>query len=248
MTRRIKGWLVAAAILCGLLGGIVAYVLTDPLRREHVVSRTRSTFRGDAAVAVRLEEFAASARVRWTEAALAVGRAYPPKKAVFAAFKDERRLDVFDASGTPRLLRSFKILGASGRAGPKLREGDRQVPEGVYDCTLLNPNSVCHVSLRVDYPNAEDRRMAAAEGRTNLGGDIMIHGGSKSIGCLAIGDDAVEDVFTLAADIGIENVEIVIAPCDLRVRAAPSVPEGAPAWTAARWAEVEAKLQTLRIR
>lgn len=247
MTRRTKGFLVAAAILSGLLAGVACYVWTDPMRRAHVVSRTRSTFRRDAGVEARLEEFAGPARDRWRRAAEAAGRAYPPRQVVFAAFKDERRLDVFDVTGAPRRLQSFAILGASGRAGPKLREGDRQVPEGVYACTQLNPNSTCYVSLRVDYPNADDREIAAEEGRTNLGGDIMIHGGSMSVGCLAIGDDAMEDVFTLAADVGIENVKIVIAPCDLRVRAAPAVPDGAPMWTSRRWAEVAAELGLLPV-
>jgi murein L,D-transpeptidase YafK len=109
-------------------------------------------------------------------------------------------------------------LKASGKLGPKLREGDRQVPEGLYRIESLNPNSRFHLSLRVNYPNAFDRDMAAREGRTNLGGDIMIHGSKVSIGCLAMGDTAAEDLFVLAAETGIDNISVILSPLDFRVR------------------------------
>jgi murein L,D-transpeptidase YafK len=108
--------------------------------------------------------------------------------------KAEKRLELWapDAAGRPRLIKTYPILAASGGAGPKLREGDRQVPEGLYAIESLNPNSRFHLSLRIDYPNAADRRRAQAEARTGLGGDIMIHGSNVSIGCLAMGDPAAE--------------------------------------------------------
>ena len=78
--------------------------------------------------------------------------------------------------------------------GPKLREGDRQVPEGVYTIANMNPNSISHLSLALSYPNDFDRARAAEDGRADntLGGSIMIHGGSGSIGCMAVGDEAAE--------------------------------------------------------
>ena len=69
----------------------------------------------------------------------------------------------------------YPILAASGVLGPKLREGDKQVPEGIYGAEALNPNSKFHLSIRLNYPNTFDRRMAQSDGRTQLGGDIMIH-------------------------------------------------------------------------
>ena len=73
-------------------------------------------------------------------------------------------------------------------------EGDKQVPEGFYRIELLNPNSRYHLSLRVNYPNADDIERAREDRRDllNLGGDIMIHGGAESIGCIAIGNPAIE--------------------------------------------------------
>jgi hypothetical protein len=238
--RKKRLWLALALVGGAAAGGVFGM---RALRRDEPPAAVAS--RHADAVALRLAEFGEAARARWRAAAARYGGEYPPRKVVLAAFKTERRLDVIDVSAAPRWWRSIPILGASGVLGPKLREGDRQVPEGVYACEFLNPNSRFRVSLRVGYPNADDRARAAREGRAELGGDIMIHGGSASIGCLAIGDPAAEDVFTLAADVGIANVEIVIAPCDLRVRPRPTPPRGAPPWTGERWDEIAARLSTL---
>lgn len=100
-----------------------------------------------------------------------------------------------DQKSSNRFLFAYHILAASGTVGPKLREGDEQVPEGIYSISGLNPNSQFHLSLRVDYPNTNDRQQAQLESRTNLGQDIMIHGRAASIGCLALGDEAAEDLF-----------------------------------------------------
>ena len=136
-------------------------------------------------------------------------------------FKNERRVAVWARSGTSwRFIRNYPILAASGHAGPKLRQGDLQVPEGVYRIEHLNPNSSYHLSMKVSYPNAFDRRMAARDGRTRLGGDIFIHGKDVSIGCVALGDRAIEELFTLVAETGHAKVKVIIAPNDLRVAGA----------------------------
>jgi murein L,D-transpeptidase YafK len=144
--------------------------------------------------------------------------AHPPKKIALLAFKQERKVELWaEEGGKWKRVHSYPILGASGMAGPKLREGDLQVPEGVYRLTVLNPNSSYHLSMRVDYPNEFDRGKAASEKRSRLGGDIYIHGKDVSIGCIALGDDAIEELFTLVARIGRENVKVIIAPVDFRV-------------------------------
>ena len=151
------------------------------------------------------------------------GCAYPPREVSLVAIKDARRLEVWAHDSDPawRLITTYSILGASGTAGPKLREGDGQVPEGIYRLTELNPKSSFHLSIRVDYPNSVDRAAAAREGRTNLGGDIFIHGGSASIGCIAIGDPAIEELYALVNDTGLPRSWITISPTDLRTQAAP---------------------------
>lgn len=144
---------------------------------------------------------------------------YPPKKIAFLAFKKERRFELWSEEGGKwRFVHDYPILGASGMAGPKLREGDLQVPEGIYQISLLNPNSSYHLSMKLNYPNAFDRGKAQSDKRQHLGGDIFIHGKDVSIGCLALGDDAIEELFTFVARLGKENVEVIVAPTDFRVR------------------------------
>jgi len=129
-------------------------------------------------------------------------------------FKNERSVEVH-APGweAPRI---YPMTAFSGSLGPKLREGDGQIPEGIYGIEYLNPNSSYYLSLKVTYPNASDRARAKADGRTNLGGDIMIHGKAVTIGCVPVGDDAIEDIFYLASAVGMKNVSVVIAPYDMR--------------------------------
>jgi murein L,D-transpeptidase YafK len=123
-----------------------------------------------------------------------------------------------------------------------LREGDDQVPEGIYPIESLNPNSTFHLSLRVGYPNSFDRDQAGKDGRTKLGGDIMIHGSFVSAGCLAMGDEAVEDLFVLAADTGLKNLEVIISPVDFRVGKAVPPPTSLPAWSNRLYDGIKAKL------
>jgi len=163
-----------------------------------------------------VDALAPSVRSRLEPAFQKAGLPYPPARITLQAFKAEKRLDLqaADPSGKLRPVLSWLILAASGTAGPKLREGDRQVPEGTYRIELLNPNSRFHLSLRVNYPNADDLLRARTENRdpATLGGDIMIHGGAASIGCLAIGDQAVEELFVLAALTGLDNIQLIIFP------------------------------------
>ena len=160
--------------------------------------------------------------------------------------KDERVLQVYAGARRDGLVHviEYPVLAASGVVGPKLREGDGQVPEGLYRLESLNPNSAFHLSLRVSYPNAFDRRQAAADGRTRLGGDIMIHGKAASIGCLAMGDPVAEELFVLAADTGLENIAVILAPHDLRRRPPPQ-DASLPSWTPALYAEIAVALAQL---
>jgi hypothetical protein len=166
---------------------------------------------------------------------------YPLPELTLVGLKAERTLEVWARRGRGRVLyRSYPVLAASGGPGPKLREGDEQVPEGVYRLTHLNPASRYHLSIRVDYPNEADRARAAAEGRTGLGGDIYIHGGAISLGCLAIGDRNIEELFTLIADTGLANARIVIAPGRML-----EVPPGAPSWTTELYRSIRREFDVL---
>ena len=146
-----------------------------------------------------------------------LGIDYPPKRITLLAFKQERILEVWGANrqGPYRRLASYPILAASGTLGPKRKEGDRQVPEGFYRIDHLNPQSRFHLSLRVDYPNREDTTNSRIP-RNRMGGDIYVHGSNVSIGCIAIGDSAIEKVFCLTALADPSDRRIIISPVDFR--------------------------------
>ena len=143
-------------------------------------------------------------------------------------FKNERTVEVH-APGwkAPRI---YPMTAFSGTLGPKLREGDGQIPEGIYGIEYLNPNSSYYLSLKVTYPNTSDMARAKADGRTDLGGDIMIHGKAVTIGCVPVGDDAIEDIFYLASAVGIKNVSVVIAPYDMRKGRKPGLERSPLKW------------------
>ena len=171
------------------------------------------------------------------------GVKWPPREIAFLVLKEEKRMAVWARNGTAwKYIRSYPILAASGNAGPKLRQGDLQVPEGVYRIAHLNPMSSYHLSMKVNYPNAYDRRMAQRDGRTNLGGDIFIHGKAVSIGCVALGDPAIEELFTLVAETGYAKVKVILAPNDLRV-AGPVFHGRPPSWVRDLYATIAAALR-----
>lgn len=225
----------ATTIACGTLA-------LGPVRRlfHPIVMRLR----GAKTVEDRIGEFT-RARQRLTEQFAQAGVTYPPREIVLLGLKQERVLEVYagPSRDTLRRIARHLILAASGKPGPKLRAGDRQVPEGIYSIESLNPNSRFHVSLRVAYPNPFDRAMADRDGRSRLGGDIMIHGGSASVGCLAMGDDAAEELFLLAAEVGIENVTVILSPMDLRTRMLPL--ELDVEWRRELYASIRTELATL---
>lgn len=128
-------------------------------------------------------------------------------------FKATKELEFWRKSsdGDYRLVATFRVCSNSGALGPKLRQGDRQSPEGFYTIGpgQLNSQSVAFLSLNTGYPNAFDR----AHGRT--GGDIMIHGGCSSSGCFAIEDGPSQEVYTAVRDAlagGQREVQVHIFP------------------------------------
>lgn len=204
--------------------------------------------KGKNTVADHVAQYAEIVRERLTPAFNQINVTYPPRRVVLIGFKTERQVEVWvsEEDGEWKHLKDYPILGMSGTLGPKLKEGDMQVPEGIYRIDSLNPNSLYHLALRVNYPNQEDRRRAKEDGRTELGSDIMIHGNNCSIGCLAMGDEAAEDLFILAAKTGIDNVSVILSPIDFRVRTLPSEMPSTPQWSAELYNSIKEALMTMK--
>lgn len=128
-------------------------------------------------------------------------------------YKAESVLEVWlQADDGPfRLFRTFDICTFSGAPGPKLREGDHQAPEGFYRvaASQLNPNSRHHLAFNLGFPNQYDRSL----GRT--GSALMVHGGCSSVGCYAMTDAGIDQIYTMveaALAAGQGEVDVHIFP------------------------------------
>ena len=127
-------------------------------------------------------------------------------------FKDESLLEVWIHTGTVyEHLKDYAICAYSGHLGPKLKEGDKQAPEGFYrvEKYQLNPKSKFHLSFNLGYPNAYDRA------RKRTGSFLMVHGNCVSIGCYAMTDEKIEEIYALvesALDNGQKQVQVHAYP------------------------------------
>lgn len=171
---------------------------------------------------------------------------FPPKKLALVAFKDTNILELWASNDDLKykLIASYPIHAASGKLGPKLREGDKQVPEGIYKIISFNPNSAYHLSMKLNYPNEFDLKHAETEGRAEPGTNIFIHGRDVSIGCLAMGDPAIEQLFSLVYFTGLENTTVLISPTDPS-KSKLVVPSHAPEWTSALYQKIQTYYQTI---
>lgn len=137
----------------------------------------------------------------------------PGEATVMRIFKETSELEVWKrtASGSYKLFNTYEICAWSGGLGPKIKEGDRQAPEGFYTITpaLMNPYSSYYLSFDTGYPNKFDR----AHGRT--GSNLMIHGDCSSRGCYSITDEAIAEVYGLIRETfkgGHKSVQLQIFP------------------------------------
>ncbi|MBC8101383.1 MAG: L,D-transpeptidase family protein [Cytophagales bacterium] len=223
LVRRVAVYGALAVVLAGIVWA------RRPLWRTAVTGTALAAGTHTPTVEGALTAYRAASKARFFPKCKAVGIAYPPRRVTLIVLKEEKRLEVWGANGRGlyRRLAVYEILAASGTGGPKRKEGDRQVPEGFYRISALNPASQFHLSLRVDYPNAEDVAHRTVERRA-LGGDIYVHGGAASIGCVALGDPAIEEVFCLVAQAAPRERRILLTPFDLRLR--QNIPSASDPW------------------
>jgi murein L,D-transpeptidase YafK len=114
-------------------------------------------------------------------------------------FKEEEELELWikNSKNTYTLFKTYPICSASGRLGPKRKIGDNQVPEGFYHIDRFNPQSNFYLSLGLNYPNASDKILSD---KKNPGGDIFIHGNCVSIGCMAMTDDKIKEIYLITVE------------------------------------------------
>lgn len=194
-----------------------------------------------------IKHYGPSARKILKERCTAAGIAYPPKRLTMIGLKQERKLLLFagvqEQPNRPKqskLIGSYPLVSYSGVLGPKLKEGDLQIPEGVYRITGFQAYNM--LALCVNYPNELDQRNAASDHRTKLGGAILIHGGSQSTGCLVVSDDDMEQLFVATHDVGSKSIELIIAPCDLTKCNPPIDRKKSPKWLPALYESIKTRM------
>lgn len=134
------------------------------------------------------------------------------------AFKKEELLEVWGrdaARATYKLLVNYPFCTTSGTLGPKRKEGDLQIPEGIYHINHFNPQSNFHLSLGINYPNGSDKILSDPH---HPGGSIYVHGACVTIGCIPITDDKIKELYLLAVEArnnGQEKIPVHIFPARL---------------------------------
>ncbi len=196
----------------------------------------------DAEVETTLQRLSERMETQLQERFELAGADYPPQRIQLIALKQTRRLELWAFQGDGwRFIHDYAVFAASGQRGPKLREGDKQVPEGFYQIVELNPNSHFHLSLKLNYPNAFDWLQAVREGRPDPGSNIFIHGSAWSAGCLAVGNRYVEELFYLVGRVGPQRAGVMILPYDFRVREI-ALSDEQPDWLAGLYTRLKLRL------
>ena len=122
--------------------------------------------------------------------------AYPPKDIYLRAFKSQNEMELWarnNESSEYKLIKTYRICAISGSLGPKRMKGDRQVPEGYYFIEEFNNKSDYYLSLLLNYPNFSDELL----GNQKTGGDIYIHGGCVTVGCMPMTDPGIQELYTV---------------------------------------------------
>ncbi len=212
---------------------------------------------GETLTEDRVAEARKAAGPRVTQMRQATGNNSQKYAIYIRAFKLEKQLEVWGAEATTgpfKKIATYTIAAQSGVLGPKRREGDRQVPEGLYVIDRFNPASRFHLSIGVNYPNASDKILSD---QTKPGGDIFIHGDAKSIGCLAMTDEKIKEIYLLALDArngGQKSIRVDIfpfrmTPANLKLHN-QTLPQHAETWRqlAVAYQQFEAKKRVPRFK
>lgn len=227
----------------------VSFFLTACHRTPTVQPETIKPVTYSAVMKQKMDEYGDSSRKQLSPYFAKADLPYPPKYLTFLVFKNTRRLEIWSKANPEdpwKYVRRFHILAASGGPGPKLHEGDRQVPEGLYQITSLNPRSRFDLSMHLNYPNSFDRAEAKQSGRNNLGGDIFIHGNKLSIGCIALGNHTIEELFPMVYETGLPHINVVIAPNDFR-KSPPIITENDPKWVPDLYKQIAVALKDYKV-
>lgn len=143
------------------------------------------------------------------------GLNFPPNEIYLRSFKSCNEMELWGRNNEEeefKKVKTYRVCALSGLLGPKRFEGDRQVPEGLYFIDEFNPRSEYYLSLLINYPNYSDVIMGE---RRKLGGEIYIHGGCVTVGCLPMTDDFIQELYVICLSAklnGQNNIPVHIFP------------------------------------
>ncbi len=149
------------------------------------------------------------------------GISFPSSQIFWRAFKWNKQLELWafhSDSAKYILVQTFSICAVIGDPGPKRQEGDFQIPEGFYYFSSFNPVSKYHLSMKISYPNESD---AILGNKSALGGEIYLHGGCETIGCIPMTDDLIEEIYIInmyAKANGLMDIPIHIFPTRMTIK------------------------------
>ena len=141
------------------------------------------------------------------------GLQFPPKQIYIRSFKYDSQLEVWVRNSNKeqyKLFKTYKVCALSGSLGPKRVEGDYQVPEGFYNISEFKPTSEYHLSLGLNYPNASDELLSDS---AKPGGDIYIHGGCVTVGCMPMTDPGIQELYTVCLSAKLSGEEYIHGSC-----------------------------------
>jgi murein L,D-transpeptidase YafK len=198
-TRPFDAWKMIA-----VLGAAMTFLCLPAVLAVAGVDNVRDTPRSRAAVEARTPELSAALAEKGLRLGAPVYLRLTKEPAVLTAY-------VANEDGVYEPFRSWPVCSVSGKLGPKLAEGDLQAPEGFYSVapSQMNPASSFHLAFNIGYPNAFDRD------HERTGSYLMVHGSCVSVGCYAMTDEGIEEIWTLmqaAMDHGQSAVPVHIFP------------------------------------
>jgi murein L,D-transpeptidase YafK len=133
---------------------------------------------------------------------------WPAKDIYLRAFKSQNEMELWarnNDAGEYKLVKTYRICAVSGLLGPKREQGDGQVPEGFYFIDDFNPKSDYLLSLLINYPNFSDQ--ASSKGKP--GGDIYIHGGCLTVGCMPMTNAGIEEIYIVCLNAKLNGEEYI---------------------------------------
>ncbi len=140
---------------------------------------------------------------------------FPPYEIYLRAFKAQNELELWARNNDTAeytLIKTLRVCAICGVLGPKRARGDNQIPEGFYYIEEFNPKSEFYLSLHINYPNYIDKKVSLSK---ELGGDIYMHGGCVTIGCIPMTDEGIQELYVIclnAKSNGQNNIPVHIFP------------------------------------